>query len=155
MLRVTTARRLLATLLAPWLAVFLTLPETLHSCAMHSVRGAAHAHANVHAAASVVAPAAPMAHHQMDGASMAGMSHDGTSAASHGAPDASSPAGTHCTCPEGCCTAAAPVALAPVSLQWVRELLGHQEPQYPRAQVAVASAADHRLPFANGPPARG
>ena len=146
MLRVTTARRLLATLLAPWLVVFLTMPEAVHTCAMHSAGAMAH----VHGAAA--------GGHQMDGMSgmeMAGMSHDGASASAvtSGAPTTPS-RDVHCTCPEGCCTVAATVAVAPSSLSWVRELLGHQEPQYPGDVASAGLSTDVRLPFANGPPAQ-
>lgn len=151
MLRLTAARRLLATLLAPWLVIFLTLPEAVHTCAMHSapVAGAVAGHdhgAMSHGAMSHTA----MSHragHQMEG--MSGMDMTG---APHDTP-ASDP--THCTCPEGCCTVAVSVAVVPASLSWVRALLAHEEPEFPRDDASVARSTDVRLPFANGPPAQG
>ena len=145
MLRVTAARRLVATLLAPCLVLFLTMPEAVHRCAMHSVAGAAHVHgatATHHMAGHDVA----MPH--------AGMSHGGMSHAASTAPSA--PAGTPiCSCPEGCCTVTVVSGEVPTTLSWVRELLTPHEPAYPRARVSVALSTAVQLPFANGPPTQG
>ncbi len=140
MRRVPLVRRLLATLLAPWLAVVLAMPEAVHTCAMHST---GHEHV-------AEAPAPTMA----GMAGMHGMSHESApaSASSTSNPGHDTPP---CTCPEGCCTVASMATLeVPVSLSWVRVLLDHREPNFPREIASLVTSSDVRLPFANGPPAQ-
>ena len=154
MLRITAAHRVLAAVMAPWLALLFAMPEAAHACAMHGGQG----HAMVHEASE------SMAHDMAPGMSH-GMSHDmsadlaaptaTTAATAPSSPTpAPSPNATHCTCPEGCCTVVVAFAAVPTSLSWVRELLAHRDPQYPRALPSVALSADVQLPFANGPPAQ-
>jgi uncharacterized protein involved in copper resistance len=154
MLRVTTARRLLATVLAPWLVLFLTMPGAVHTCAMHSVTGAAHVHgvATSQPSGDHAMAGHDMGAHDMAGTAMSGMSHDAVNIDASSAPAPDAPV---CSCPEGCCTVTVVSAEVPATLSWVRELLAHDEPAFPRTLGSVALATDVRLPFANGPPAQG
>lgn len=142
MLRITTAHRVLAAVMAPWLALLFAMPEAAHACAMHGGQG----HAMVHEASASMA-------HDMSADLAAPTAPTAATAPSSPTP-APSPNATHCTCPEGCCTVVVAFAAVPTSLSWVRELLAHRDPQYPRALPSVALSADVQLPFANGPPAQ-
>ena len=149
-IRITTARRVLAAVMAPWLALLFAMPEAAHACAMHGGQG----HAMVHeASASMAHDMAPGMSHDMS-ADLAEPTAPTAPTAPSSPTPAPSPNATHCTCPEGCCTVVVAFAAVPTSLSWVRELLAHRDPQYPRALPSVALSADVQLPFANGPPAQ-
>ena len=149
-IRITTARRVLAAVMAPWLALLFAMPEAAHACAMHGGQG----HAMVHeASASMAHDMAPGMSHDMSADLAAPTAPTAPTAPSSPTP-APSPNATYCTCPEGCCTVVVAFAAVPTSLSWVRELLAHRDPQYPRALPSVALSADVQLPFANGPPAQ-
>ena len=123
------ATRVLAAVFAPWFAIVMAEPAALHQCAMH----AGHA---VH----VAAPAMGHAH---------GMQAHGDDTPAH-APGEDS-AARYCTCLGGCC-AAAPVAV-PVASELSR--IPSQVRAVPRphpVEEVVSAAAEHLLPFANGPP---
>jgi hypothetical protein len=143
MLQRTFSRRLMAALLAPWLAVTLTVPDAVHSCALHSP-----------AAGAATSPS-PHAEHNPHAAHMAATSHEATPAATPAAtadaPATSTHHGDGCTCPEGCCTIATVRADTPVTLAWIPDAV-HREQPVLDLESAVALSTDHVLPFANGPP---
>ena len=124
--------RLLAALLALWLAVYTAEPAALHACPVHS--GAAHG-ATAHAGA-------------MHGA----IDHGGTGAHDR-APasgDRHAPA-RHCTCPDHCCAAGAcglPSARVALDVATVRVETARRT----ELALRVADRAPRLLPFANGPP---
>ena len=141
--RMPILRRLIAAVMAPWLALLFAMPEAAHACAMHGGLG----HAVGHVAATDQSAGT---HHAMSHA-MATPELSRTPAPTPASPTNA----TRCTCPDGCCTVVVADAEVPTSLSWVRALPAHREPAAPRALVSVALSTDVRLPFANGPPSPG
>jgi hypothetical protein len=123
---IRTLVRGLGTLGALWTLAVLSGPTVLHPCEAHGARGAV--------------PDAHAMHHAAAGAA--------------GVDDAAPPAPLHCTCIE-CCCATSPVAFAIRATMRVREVLqpGHVG-WWATPASAPPRALAHRLPFANGPPAR-
>lgn len=124
--------RLLAALLALWLAVYTAEPAALHACPVHS--GDAHA---------TMAHAGAM-HGAMGRGAMT--THDAAPASGHRhAPD------RHCTCPDHCCAAGAcglPSARVGLDVATVRVEAARRT----ELALRVADRAPRLLPFANGPP---
>jgi hypothetical protein len=130
-------RRLLSALFSLWFAIVLGDPGVLHSCAMH---GGGH---GTHGASGAATAHGGMSH---------GMSHDMSGLVEHQAPT-DSPAPATCTCVGHCC---ATTATAPIPLRPAIEIPTIDAPRLaPRVAAVVVppGAPDHRLPFANGPPA--
>jgi hypothetical protein len=129
-MRRTRWSRAFSAVMAVWLVVSLSEPSFLHSCLVHDgARGAHSSHA-----------AAPHSGHH------------------HSSADSESPTkndrdhGHSCTCLGHCC-GAAPIGLAaiPASLA-IGESAALRDTGLP-AYAYVAVAAEHILPFQNGPPA--
>jgi hypothetical protein len=129
-MRRTPWGRAFAGVMAVWLAVSLSEPGFLHSCPVHGAMLGAHA--SMHKAAAHAGP-------------------------HHGSVDARTPAENDggqshtCTCLDHCCCA------APIGLAGTHVALPIGAPTALRdagvpAYVYVAVAADHVLPFQNGPP---
>jgi hypothetical protein len=131
--------RSLHALFALWFAVILGDPGVLHSCAMHGAGHGAHG-------VQVAAPSA-MSHDMSH--DMSAMAHEAAPADSH----ERAPAHATCTCVGHCC---ATTASAPLPAAHTIELPTLEVPHVAPSQaaaVAAPQAPDHRLPFANGPPA--
>ena len=124
--------RLLAALLALWLAVYTAEPAALHACPVHSAGHGAMGHAGMHG--------------DMDrGATGA---HDAAPASG----DRRAPS-RHCTCPDHCCAAGAcglPSARVAIGVATVRA----EAERRTELALRVADRAPRLLPFANGPPSR-
>ena len=129
--------RTFAAVFAPWFAVVMAEPAALHTCAMHSGHGVP--------TSAGVAVSGHAAHSLL-------MEHS-TTEAGDDAPSVPHDAGKQCTCLGGCC-AAAPVATpAATELSWAPAEIRQQRQELPECGVR-ATATDHALPFANGPPSR-
>ena len=115
--------------MAVWLAVSLSEPAFLHSCPVHSLGSGAHS-------ANAV-PQTLAAHH-------------------HGSAGSTAPAKGHethnCTCIGSCCCATPIGLVAPRVLVVVSEPTALRDTGLPE-YAYVPVAADHVLPFQNGPPA--
>lgn len=123
-MRRSPVARLFAAVLAPWFALVMAEPAALHQCAMHSRHGVT-TMASQHATHAHAVPVR--------------------------APDPDQTA-RHCTCLGGCC-AAAPVAVpGAVEFSFAPASVRSGRSAQPAEQFAPA-AAEHLLPFANGPPA--
>ncbi|HVT40481.1 MAG TPA: hypothetical protein VHE78_15670 [Gemmatimonadaceae bacterium] len=137
--------RVFTALFAPWFALVMAEPASLHTCSEHSLHGVIAADA-LHDGLTERAGYAGHAGHAGHGR----LQHD------HGMADQSAPP-VHerqhqCTCIGGCCAAQPVSAPAGSALSWLPAAVRTQQP-LASAQGIRRSAAAHVLPFANGPPA--
>lgn len=130
-MRRSPVTRVFAALLAPWCAVVMAEPMALHECAMHSGHsGQAAAVSHMHGMSATAATAG--------NAVPARPGHDG--------------AAKYCTCLGGCCAATGASVPSTIELSFAPTVVREARAQAPVALV-VPAAAEHVLPFANGPPA--
>lgn len=128
-MRRTRWSRALSAVMAVWLVVSLSEPAFLHSCPVHSLGSGAHR-------ANVVLQAFATHHHDWTDSTAPVNGHE-----------------THnCTCIGSCCCAT-PIGLAaPRVLAAVSEPTAFRDTGLPE-YAYLPVAADHVLPFQNGPPA--
>jgi hypothetical protein len=156
MMHRSVGSRVFAALFAPWFAVVMAEPASLHTCSEHSL------HAVVAAGALIdlqtqravqmedAGHAAHAEHARLAGhAEHARMHHD------HGSADESMPPAHerthHCTCIGGCCAVQPVSAPASSALSWLPAEVRTEQAR-PAAEGVRRTAAAHILPFANGPP---
>jgi hypothetical protein len=144
MMRRSVASRVFAAFFAPWFALVMAEPASLHTCPEHSVHGVIAAGALEHGQAAHAGRVERAGH-----ADHSRMQHD------HVMPDDTAPPAHdrshHCTCIGGCCAAQPVSAPASSALSWLPADVRAEQP-LPAAEGVRRSAAAHVLPFANGPP---
>jgi hypothetical protein len=135
-LRRTWLERSLSALFAVWLAFIVAEPAALHSCPMHGGHGAA----------AISRPGAL-------GSGSAGKDHgQPTAHHGHGAPTDDDSAQRYCSC-LGQCSSAGPGAAVPAAPVLLTDVvMGEVRVAISAAATILPVAAEHLLPFANGPP---